>query len=134
MLYPEATAKEWKMKNSELERTVKVVRLIDPSVDPETLFLTEEAPPEDGSVISEEDETTGSGILTNACIQEHHHSIIRQAYTVVEASRSEGITQGALAEKLGLSQLDARSALRALTRLQLVDCITKEVRKTRVFL
>lgn len=123
------------MKNTDAERTIKVVRLIDPSVDPDLLFEWDETPPEDGSVISEEQEDIcESGILTNANVQEHHHSIIRQAYKIVEASESEGITQAALAEKLGLSQLDARSALRALTRVQLVDCITKEVKKNRVFL
>ncbi|XP_045025411.1 general transcription factor 3C polypeptide 1 isoform X2 [Daphnia magna] len=133
--FPDATIKDWKMRNCDNEKQVKVVRLIDPSIDPEALFQGDEAPPDDGSLYSEgEEESSSSGILSNAVIQRHHHSIVQQAYAFVEASGSEGLTQGALAEQLGLSQLDARSTIRVLSRLMMVHCVVKEVKKNRVFL
>ncbi|EFX77102.1 hypothetical protein DAPPUDRAFT_321692 [Daphnia pulex] len=133
--YPDATIKDWKMRNCDNEKQVKIVKLIDPNIDPEALFQGDEAPPDDGSLYSEgEEEGSSSGILSNAVVQRHHHSIAQQAYAFVEASGSEGLTQGALAEQLGLSQLDARSTIRSLTRLLMVDCIVKEVKKTRFFL
>lgn len=123
------------MRNCDNEKQVKIVRLIDPNIDPEALFQGDEAPPDDGSLYSEgEDESSSSGILTNAVIQQHHHSIVQQAYAFVEASGPEGLTQGALAEQLGLSQLDARSTIRVLSRLLMVRCVVKEVKKNRVFL
>ncbi|KAK4017313.1 hypothetical protein OUZ56_032260 [Daphnia magna] len=126
--------KDWKMRNCDNEKQVKVVRLIDPSIDPEALFQGDEAPPDDGSLYSEgEEESSSSGILSNAVIQRHHPSIVQQAYAFVEASGSEGLTQGALAEQLGLSQLDARSTIRVLSRLMIVHCVVKEVKKNRVF-
>lgn len=122
------------MRNCDNEKQVKVVRLIDPSIDPEALFQGDEAPPDDGSLYSEgEEESSSSGILSNAVIQRHHPSIVQQAYAFVEASGSEGLTQGALAEQLGLSQLDARSTIRVLSRLMIVHCVVKEVKKNRVF-
>lgn len=133
-MFPEAPVKDWKMRNGDGEKQVKVVRLLDPTVDPETLFLGDEAPPDDGSLGSDEEESTSSGILTNAVLQSHHYSLAQQAYQFVEASGSEGLTQGDLAEQLGLSSLDARATLRVLTRLQVVDCVVKEVKKNRVFL
>lgn len=132
-MFPDATIKDWKMRNAESERQLKVVRLLDPTIDPESLFQGDEPPPDGGSLDSDEEEGSSSGILWNAIVQRHHYSIVQQAYQCVEATGSEGLTQGALAEQLGLSQLDARSTIRALTRLQAVDCVTKEHKKNRVF-
>ena len=122
------------MRHSDNEKQVKVVRLLDPTIEPETLFVGDDAPDEDGSLDSDDEESASSGILSNAVTQQHHYSIVQQAYKCVEASGSEGLTQGALAEHLGLSQLDARSTLRVLSRLLVVDCVVKEVKKNRVFL
>lgn len=123
------------MRHSDGEKQVKVVRLLDPNIDPEALFQGDETPPEEGSLDSDEEENgTSSGILWNAVNQRHHFSIIHQAYQYVEAAGSEGVTQGGLAEKMGLSQLDSRSVLRGLSRLHMVDCVVKEVKKNRVFL
>lgn len=132
-IFPDASVKDWKMRNADTERQVKVVRLLDPNIDPETLFQGDDAPPDGGSLDSDEDEGTSSGILWNAATQRHHYSIVQQAFQCVEAAGPEGLTQGGLAEQLGLSQLDSRSALRGLTRLQVVESVTKEYKKNRVF-
>lgn len=125
------------MRNSDGEKQVKVVRLLDPTIDPEALFQGDETPPEEGSLDSDEEDngiSSSSGILWNAVQQRHHYSLIQQAYEYLEGAGCEGLTQGALAEKMGLSQLDARSVIRALSRLQVVECVVKEFKKNRVFL
>lgn len=122
------------MKNGEGEKQVKVIRLINPSIDPEELFMNEEKPDDDGSVDSDDEESPSSGILTNAVVQQHNYSIAYQAYKCLEAAGADGLRQSDVAERLGLSQLDARSTLRVLIRLQMADCIVKEVKKSRVFL
>ena len=122
------------MRNCDNEKQVKIVKLID-NVNPEALIQGNEAPTDDGSHYSEGDEESScSGILTNAVIQRHHHSIVQQAYAVIEASGFEGLTQGDLAEQLSISQLDAHSARCALSRLLMIDCIVNKVKKTRFLL
>lgn len=131
-LFPNATEKEWKLRNTDSEKKIKVVRLRDPDVDPEDLFGVDETP-DDESLDSDEEESVGSSGILDASNQRHHHPITHQAYQCVEAAGPDGLKQKELGEKLGLSQLDARSVLRVLKRLDLVDCIVKDVRKNRVF-
>lgn len=121
------------MKNGEGEKHFKVARLLDPSVDPEELFLNDEKPEDDEPGDSDEDDGPSAGILTSAGMQQHHYSIIQQAYRCLEAAGSEGLLQNDVTERLGLSHLEARSVLRALTRLRVADCIVKEIKKNRVF-
>lgn len=111
---------------------IKVVRLKDPTVDPENLFRLDEI--SDDISLDSDDEEAGpsSGILTSTA-QEHQHSLTFQAYKCVEAAGPDGIKQKELGEQLGLSQLDSRSALRILKRLDLVDCVAKDMKKNRVF-
>ena len=119
------------MRNCDNEKQVKIVKLID-NVNPEALIQGNEAPTDDGFLYSEWDkESSSSAILTNAVIQGHHHLTVQQA--VIEASVSEGLTQGDLAEQLSISQLDAHSARHALSLL-MIDCIVNKVKKTRFLL
>lgn len=131
-LFPDATEKEWKLRNTDSEKMIKVVRLRDPDIDPEDLFRVDETP-DDESLDSEEEESAGSSGILDCSKQQHHYSIVRQAYLCVEAAGPDGLKQKELGEQLGLSQLDARSVLRVLKRLDLVDCIVKDVKKNRVF-
>jgi len=134
-LFPDATEKEWKMKNGEGEKHFKVARLVDPSVDPEELFVNDDKLEDyEQGDSDDEDAAPSAGILTNASLQQHHYSIVQQAYKCLEAAGSEGLRQNDMGKQLGLSQLDSRSVLRVLTRLHLADCIVKEVKKNRVFL
>ena len=132
-LHPDAPESEWKMKNGEGEKHVKVVHLLNPSVDPEELFVTDEKPDDDGLGDSDDEDGPSAGILTNAVLQQHNYSIVNQVYKCLEASGSEGLTQRNVAERLGLSHLDSRSALRVLTRLRMADCVVKEIKKSRFF-
>lgn len=48
-MFPDAPEKDWKLRNSGNERQVKIIRLIDPTVDPDDLFRADE-PPDDVSI------------------------------------------------------------------------------------
>ena len=122
------------MRHSDNEKSIKVMRLVNPALDPEDIFAEDEKPNEDASE-SDDDErdNVSTGILTNAIDQRHHHSIIRQVYNLVEAAGPEGLSQNDVVMQLGLAQLDARSVLRALLRLQMAERITKDIEKSRVF-
>jgi hypothetical protein len=122
------------MRHSDNEKSIKVMRLVNPALDPEDIFAEDEKPNEDASE-SDDDErdNVSTGILTNAIVQRHHHSIIRQVYNLVEAAGPEGLSQNDVVMQLGLAQLDARSVLRALLRLQMAERITKDIEKSRVF-
>ena len=132
-LFPDALEKDWKLRNGDNERQIKVIQLLDPNVDPEDLFRTEDAP-DDASLdgLEEEELMTGTGIL-NPAHHQHHRSLIRQAYMCVEASGPSGLKQKQLAEQLAVNQLDARTLLRALVRLELVDSVVKDQAKNRVY-
>ena len=122
------------MRHTDNEKSIKVMRLVHPDLDPENLFAEDEKPTEDASESDEEErDNLSAGIMANAIVQRHHHSIIRQAYSLVEAAGSEGVSQNDMTTQLGLAQLDARSVLRALLRLQMVERITKDIEKSRVF-
>jgi len=122
------------MRHSDNEKSIKVMRLVNPALDPEDIFAEDEKPNEDASESDDEErENVSTGILTNAIVQRHHHSIIRQVYTLVEAAGPEGLSQNDVVMQLGLAQLDARSVLRALLRLQMAERITKDIEKSRVF-
>jgi len=49
----------------------QVIRLLDPDIDPDDLFRTEEAPDDVSSDGDDEEMTTGGGVL-NATIHMHH--------------------------------------------------------------
>ena len=132
-IFPDAPEREWKLRNTDCEKKIKVVRLKDLDVDPEDLFRVDEICPDDDSIDSEEEESTGSSGILISTTQQHHNSIAYQAYQCVEAAGPDGLKQKELGDQLGLSQLDARSALRILKRLDVVDCIVKDVKKNRVF-
>jgi hypothetical protein len=122
------------MRHSDNEKSIKVMRLVNPALDPEDIFAEDEKPNEDASESDDEErENVSTGILTNAIVQRHHHYIIRQVYTLVEAAGPEGLSQNDVVMQLGLAQLDARSVLRALLRLQMAERITKDIEKSRVF-
>ena len=59
--------------------------------------------------------------------------LILQAYRCVESAGPGGLKQKDLAVQLAVNQLDARTLLRALVRLQLVDSVVKDQAKNRVY-
>ena len=125
------------MRSSDEEKTIQVMRLLHPDLEPDDLFNNDSNESlfiNDGSDSGDEEKDDISiGILTSASVQRHNHSILRHAYDLVEAVGPKGVMQNDLVEELGLAKLDARCVLRVLLRLQMVDRITKDIDKSRVF-
>lgn len=122
------------MRHSDNEKSIKVMRLVNPGIEPEDIFGDDEKPTDEISDSDDEDRDNAStGILSNAILQRHNDSIVRQAYSLVEATGPEGLNQNDLVAQLGLPQLDARCVLRCLLRIQMVERITKDIDKSRVF-
>jgi hypothetical protein len=128
---------EWKMLKSDKEKKIQVVKLLHPGLEPDDLFNNDpiESFNNDGSESDDEEkDDTPSGILSTASVQKHNHSILRQAYGLVEAMGPVGLMQKDMVQQLGLARLEARIVLRVLLRLQMVNKIIKDVGKGRVFM
>lgn len=80
--------------------------------------------------ISDDDEDSAAGFLdqTGARLD---HSLINQAYEIIDETKSVGITQSEIAVRLGLTKLHARTIVRNLTRLNQITSYMSDASRQR---
>ncbi|XP_043286772.1 general transcription factor 3C polypeptide 1 [Venturia canescens] len=121
-LYPDAADAEWQCKNnSAKEKSLRVVQLIDPNMDINDLWKDE------FFVIEDEDPYE-----LDISQQEYAVSFLRQANVIIEASGSEGLSQTELAIKMGLPNLQARSIIRNLSKMNIIAMYMQDMGRQRV--
>ncbi|XP_050083732.1 general transcription factor 3C polypeptide 1 [Anopheles aquasalis] len=110
-LYPDAPASLWMSKKGE-EKSVRVMRLVDPNTDVYEVWCR------DGI---EEDAREGFLAPADSSALYVDKPLLRLAYEVIGKSGTSGISQSELATTLGLDRLNARSIVRNLVRMKVVQ-------------
>ncbi|BES97387.1 general transcription factor 3C polypeptide [Nesidiocoris tenuis] len=116
-LYPYSSPCEWKTKATSVEKTVRVIRLLDTNDDDED---------ED----DEDDVEAGTGFL-HPQIQKLGVSLARQCYELIERSGPQGLSQLSISQVLGLSNLHARALVRYLSKKEYVATTTVDKGRQR---
>ncbi|CAL7934994.1 unnamed protein product [Xylocopa violacea] len=120
-LYPNATPAEWQKKNDpSKEKNIKVVQLLSPNIDIIEALNKEE--------IQEEEEPQELNI---SC---HKYCVpyLKQANTIIEAERSDGVCQGSLAKIMGLTKLQSRTILRNVVKANIVATYMNDMGRQRL--
>ncbi|XP_049535938.1 general transcription factor 3C polypeptide 1 [Anopheles darlingi] len=110
-LYPTAPASDWMSKKGD-EKSVRVMRLVDPTTDIYEVWCR------DGT---EEDAREGFLARADSSALYVDKPLLRLAYELIGKSGTSGISQSELATTLGLDRLNARSIVRNLLRLKVVE-------------
>ncbi|XP_035796337.1 general transcription factor 3C polypeptide 1-like [Anopheles albimanus] len=110
-LYPDAPPSDWMSKKGD-EKTVRVMRLVDPTTDVYEVWCR------DGI---EEDAREGFLARADSSALYVDKPLLRLAYEVIGKAGTSGISQSELATTLGLDRLNARSIVRNLVRLKVVE-------------
>lgn len=103
-MYPEAEISEWKMKNKDEEKQIRVIQLIQPNIDVSEMWMKNE----------EEDEEPG---YLDASMGFVDMSALRHVYKVIEESGNLGLSQTEIAKKIGQNRLSTRTLCRNLQKL-----------------
>uniref|UniRef100_A0A182Q4G9 Uncharacterized protein n=1 Tax=Anopheles farauti TaxID=69004 RepID=A0A182Q4G9_9DIPT len=123
-LYPNAPQNVWMSKRGE-EKVVRVMRLIDPSVDVYEAWGRDAA--EEGVVESKD------GFLAAADSNVLYADIplLQLAYNVISHNAGRGTSQSELALSLGLDKLNARGVVKNLTKLKYIESIAVDEGRQR---
>ncbi|KAK7085488.1 hypothetical protein SK128_012513 [Halocaridina rubra] len=124
-VYPDATPSEWQCKGKDAEKTVRVMELVNPNIDPQDVCKSEEIADDD------EEDDSYQGILDQRRVV-FKVGFLQQAYRLVEDAGPEGVSQSDIARLLGQTRLDARTICRNLQRRNKVHTIMKDVGRQRV--
>ncbi|XP_015608744.1 general transcription factor 3C polypeptide 1 [Cephus cinctus] len=120
-LYPDAEDKEWQRRNNPTkEKTIRVIQLLDPNVDISELWGKDE--------VHEEEDLVDLDISN----QRLNIPLLRQANNILEESGRDGLCQGKLAKKLGLTKLQSRMVLRNLVRSKIVATYMNDMGRQRL--
>jgi len=131
-LYPGAEESEWKRKGTNQEKSVRVVKLLDLEVEPDSVFGDEEDETMNKTQLEAlEGGATPAGILDQSGWL-LDRTMMWQAYAKVEEAGSEGLSQQQLGQKLGQGKLEARTICRNLLRRDLVVTVMKDIGRQRV--
>ncbi|OAD53659.1 General transcription factor 3C polypeptide 1 [Eufriesea mexicana] len=120
-LYPNATPVEWQQKNNPTkEKKIKVVQLLSPNIDILEAWNKDE--------IQEEDE------LQELNISNHKYGVpyLKQANTIIEANKIDGVCQGSLAKIMGLTKLQSRTILRNIVKTNIVATYMNDIGRQRL--
>ena len=128
-LYPDAPESEWKRKGTNHEKSVRVVKLLDLSVNPDNVFRDDE---ESGKGQEEADSSRSVAGILDQSEWLSDRSMMWQAYAKVEEAGPEGLSQQELGQRLGQGKLEARTICRNLQRRELVVTIMKDIGRQRV--
>ena len=131
-LYPTADESEWKRKGTNQEKSVRVVKLLDLDVDPESVFGDE-----DGETLNKtEQESLEKGETPAGVLDQSgwllDRTMMWQAFAKVEGAGAEGLSQQQLGQVLGQGKLEARTICRNLLRRGLVVTVMKDIGRQRV--
>lgn len=109
MIFPDAPVSEWRKKAIDEEREIRVIQLRDPNLEISNMWRNNED-------IDDEEEP---GFLESSELLDE--TLVRQTYTMIKQSKSEGLTQNMVGQKLGLNKLNSRTLIRNLLRLDLLS-------------
>lgn len=122
-IYPDAPRELWKHKGSDKEKTLRVVRLVNPNCSVKDEWVKEEEVEEEEEGIGYVDESTRMLDVP----------LMTQAFNAVDASGPNGLTQLELSKRLGMTKLQARTLCRNLLRKNLVSTFMHDVGRQRYF-
>merc|ERR1719233_1340380 len=130
-LYPTAEESEWKRKGTNQEKSVRVVKLLDLDVDPDSVFGDEE-----GETLNKtEQESLERGDTPAGVLDQSgwllDRTMMWQAFAKVEEAGAEGLSQQQLGQVLGQGKLEARTICRNLLRRGLVVTVMKDIGRQR---
>ncbi|XP_076473341.1 general transcription factor 3C polypeptide 1 isoform X2 [Bombus vancouverensis nearcticus] len=120
-LYPKASPEEWQQKNdSTKEKKIKVVQLLVPNINILEAWNKDE--------IQDEDESQEINISN------HRYGVpyLKQANTIIEDNRIDGVCQGSLAKIMGLTKLQSRTILRNIVKTNIVATYMSDVGRQRL--
>lgn len=103
-MYPEAEISEWKMKNKDEEKLIRVIQLIQPNIDVSEMWMKNE----------EEEEEQGFLDATMGFID---MTALRHVYKIIKESGSNGSSQTEISKKIGQNRLSTRTLCRNLQKL-----------------
>ncbi|XP_011876239.1 PREDICTED: uncharacterized protein LOC105566665 [Vollenhovia emeryi] len=104
-LYPNAEPNEWRQKKDpSKEKNIRVVQLVYPDANINDMWNKEE---------KDDDEDI---IELNVSDQKFEVPCLKQAYSIIEASRFEGISQAELEHKMVITKSESRSFLRNMVK------------------
>ena len=126
-MYPDASEKEWSSKTKpNEEKTLRVVQLKDPDVDPDTMWIASKDDDE------EEVEKDNSDGILDMSRWRLDASVMRQAYAYLVEEGPGGVTQQMLGEELGFGKLEARTIFRNLARRDLAVSVMVDKGRQRM--
>lgn len=117
VMNPSCKPSEWKLKSTGEEKSVRVVKLLNPNLSKDD---------------EEEDDDEEEVGLMDESRRRMDRSLMRQAYSIVEQAGPRGIKQGALGCLLAVPSLQARSICKHLVRKQLVRTVLIDVGRQRI--
>lgn len=120
-MFPNAEVIEWRMKNSDNERQLRVLQLIDPEKD-----VREHWPQQSNHEIlpAQKHHDNGNNVFAR--------TYLKQACKVIKEHGGDGCSQTELGSYLGLPKLTARSLTRNLVRTNMVAAFMNDVGRQRV--
>ncbi|XP_077271220.1 general transcription factor 3C polypeptide 1 isoform X1 [Temnothorax americanus] len=120
-LYPNAEANEWRQKQDpSKEKTIRVVQVLYPDVDVADLWHKDEK--DDDEDILELD------------VSNHKFNVpyLKQANVIIEANKSQGVSQAYLGKEMGLTRLQSRSFLRNMVKSRIVATYLHDMGRQRI--
>ncbi|XP_020291475.1 general transcription factor 3C polypeptide 1 isoform X2 [Pseudomyrmex gracilis] len=120
-MYPNAAPNEWQMKNdSSREKMIRVVKMLHQDINVNEIWNREDKDDEENNVY----------------LDVSHHkfnvSYLKQTNDIIEKSEMEGISQGKLGKKMGLTKLQSRSTLRNLMKSNIIATYMHDVGRQRI--
>ncbi len=122
------------------EKMVRVIRLMDPETDPETVWSDPRDEEEEEEEEEEDDDGEGakrsssSSSTPGVCDQSGwrlDRTVMRQVYDLLVARGARGITQQQLGAALGVTKLESRTLCRNLSRRGLTSTVMREQGRQR---
>ncbi|CAL4088885.1 unnamed protein product, partial [Meganyctiphanes norvegica] len=126
-IYPDAQLHEWKWKAKDSEKTLRVMELANPDLQPSDVCKQDN----DGDHDDDDEDESYPGILDQSKML-WGVGLLRQAYNIVEAAGPDGVSQSDMARLLGQTKLDSRTICRNLQRRNTVHSLMKDVGRQRV--
>ncbi|XP_031625024.1 general transcription factor 3C polypeptide 1 [Contarinia nasturtii] len=123
-IYPNATEREWRLPKRENERTLNVLQLRDPKIEPWQFWVKLDIEDELG------DDEDGEGFLDESkAIKDV--PILHQLYKLIESRKEHGISESEASAYLGQSKLNGRALIRSLLKDKQIEYyITSKQRQT----
>lgn len=114
-MYPNATEKQWKMKNGGTERCLHVLQLRDANIDLDEIWANEG--------MTDDDDDTGQeqrGFL-DVSHEVLEKPLLHQVYEYLGTKKSDGASEAEVGQHFGQNKLSVRAIIKKLVDTKLVD-------------